>query len=119
MSKARKIFMIIAAILSIGLALLLGICAIAFFVSMNNEELLQKMLDGLNRTSKSVDEDKAFILRFGIIFLILAILELANIVLSFIGFKTKRTGVMALNIVFGVASGVYVNSVGGIIGLLE
>lgn len=119
MSKARKIFMIIAAILSIGLALLLGICAIAFFVSMNNEELLQKMLDGLNRTSKSLDEDKAFVLRFGVIFLILAIFELANVVLSFIGFKTKKTGVMVLNIIFGVASGVYANSLGGIIGLLE
>ena len=119
MKVARKVLMIIAAIASIIFFIGLGICAVALFVSMNNEEMLQRMLDGLNRSTMSLDEGKTFVMGLGVLFAIVTFFDLINACLAIKGIKSHKTGLMVLNIVFGVLAGVYVNSLGGLFGLFE
>nr|MCR5307899.1 hypothetical protein [bacterium] len=119
MSTARKVLMIIAFIASIFGVLLFAICAIAFFAAINNEELLQRLLDGLNRTPSSPENAKVLVTILGIVFSMLAIFELINALLSIKGVKSNRSGLMVLNIIFGVISGIYINSLGGIFGLVD
>ena len=119
MSTARKVLMIIAFIASIFGVLLFAICAIAFFAATNNEELLQRLLDGLNRTPSSPENAKVIVTILGIVFSMLAIFELINALLSIKGVKSNRSGLMVLNIIFGVIAGIYINSLGGIFGLVD
>jgi hypothetical protein len=49
----------------------------------------------------------------------LAIFELINALLSIKGVKSNRSGLMVLNIIFGVIAGIYINSLGGIFGLVD
>lgn len=119
MSIARKILMIIAFILSIFMFIGLGICAIALFVSSGNEEQLKKILDGLNRSTMSLEDGKTFVTFLGVLFSIITLLALINAVLAIKGVKSHKIVLMVLNIVFGVISGIYINSLGGIFGLIE
>ena len=119
MKVARKILMTIAAILYIIFFIGLAICDVAFFISINNEEMLQRILDGLNRSTMSLEEGKTLATGFGVIFAIVASLGLINAILSIRGIKSHKTSLMVLNIVFGILAGVYVNSLGGLFGLFE
>ncbi len=119
MSTARKVLMIIAFVASILGIIAFALCAIAFFVATGNEEQLQKVLDGLNRSSTSLEDGKTIITIFGVIFAILTIFELLNACLAIKGVKSNRSGLMVLNIIFGVLSGIYINSLGGIFGLVD
>ena len=119
MSTARKVLMIIAFVVSIIGTIVFALCATVFFISMNNEEILIRVLDGLNRKSVSLKDGKLIVTAFGIIFAILAFLELINAFLSIKGRKSNRPGLMVINIIFGVLSGIYINSLGGIFGLVD
>ena len=119
MSTARKVLMIIAFVASILGVIAFALCAIAFFVATGNEEQLQKVLDGLNRSSTSLEDGKTIVTIFGVLFAILTIFELLNACLAIKGVKSNRSGLMVLNIIFGVLSGIYINSLGGIFGLVD
>ena len=119
MSAARKVLMIIAFVLSIGVVLTFALCAFAFFVSINNEELLTKLLDGLNKQHISLDDGKLLVTIAGVVFAIFAFLALINACLSIKGVKSNRIGLMVINIIFGVISGIYINSLGAIFGLVD
>ena len=119
MSTARKVLMSIASIASILVLILFAICAIALFISINNEELLQRFLDGFNKSSLSLESGKTFVLILGVAFSILAFFELMNASLSIKGVKRSNSGLMILNIIFGILSGIYINSLGGIFGLVD
>ena len=119
MSTARKVLMIIAFVASILGIIAFALCAIAFFVATGNEEQLQKVLDGLNRSSTSLEDGKTIVTIFGVLFAILTIFELLNACLAIKGVKSNRSGLMVLNIIFGVLSGIYINSLGGIFGLVD
>ena len=119
MSIARKVLMIVGFIASIVITITLAICAVAFFIASGNEEMLNKILDGLNRSSMSVSDGKIYVIALALMFTFWAIIEIINALIAIKGVKSNRTGLMVLNIVFGVLSGVYVNSLGGIFGLVE
>ena len=119
MSTARKVLMIIAFVLSILAVIGFAICAVAFFVAMGNDELLRKTLDGMNRQTMTLEEGKTLFMVFGVIFAILVVFELINGLLAIKGVKHNRAGLMVLNIVFGILAGIYVNSLGGIFGLVD
>ena len=119
MSTARKVLMIVAFVLSTFAVIAFAICAVAFFASLGNEELLLRILDGLNRKTVSVDEGKMIVTAFGIAFAILAFFELINVCLSIKGVKSNKSGLMVLNIIFGVISGIYINSLAAIFGLVD
>lgn len=119
LSKARKILMIIACIFSI--ISLVGFTFISFslLISTGNEEALQRALDGLNRPTMSLSEGKTFVITLGIIFSILALASLINASLAIRGKDSNRKGLMVLNIIFGLISSIFVNSLGGIFGLID
>ena len=119
MSTARKVLMIIAFVLSIIVVCIFALCAIAFFISSNNEEVLNRVLDGMNKSSMTLEEGKTFATIMGVFFSILTLFAIMNAVLSIKGVKSSRAGLMVINIIFGVLSGIYVNSLGGIFGLVD
>ena len=119
MSVARKVLMIIASILSIGAVITFAICAVAFFVSINNEEVLTRVLDGLGKKNISLEDGKTIVTILGVLFAILAFFALINACLSIKGVKSNRTGLMVINIIFGFIAGIYVNSLGAIFGLVD
>lgn len=119
MSVARKVLMIIGFILSIIIFVVLGFTAVGCFISLGNEELLNRLLDGLNRSTMTLEDGKNFITFLGVMFSIIALLALINACLSIKGVRSHKLGLMVLNIIFGVISGIYINSLGGLFGLLE
>ena len=119
MSTARKVLMIIACIFALLMLIGFAFMAISLFVSIGDEEALQRMLDGLNRPSMSLREGKIFISTIGVIFIVLAFIVLINAGLAFKGKDSNRNSLMILNIIFGLLSGVCVNTLGGIFGLIE
>jgi hypothetical protein len=119
MSTARKVLMIIACILALLLLIGFAFMAIYFFVSIGDDEALQRMLDGLNRPSMSLKEGKVFVSTLGVMFIVLAFIVLINAGLAIRGKDSNRNGLMILNIIFGVLSGVGFNSLGGVFGLIE
>ena len=119
MSTARKVLMIIAFVASILGVLIMGVCALALFISTGNEELLNKIVEGLDKTDLSPERAKVFVCALGVAFSIVTLLQLINAILSIKGVKSSRVGLMIINIIFGVISGIYVNSLGGIFGLVD
>ena len=119
MSTARKVLMIIGFVVSIIGVIIFAICAAVFFIALGNEETLLKVLDGLNRKTVPVEDGKIIVTAIGILFAILAFFDLINACLSIKGRKSNRSGLMVLNIIFGVIAGVYINSLGGIFGLVD
>ena len=119
MSTARKVLMIIACILALLLLIGFAFLAIYFFVSIGDDEALQRMLDGLNRPSMSLREGKIFVSTLGVMFIVLAFIVLINAGLAIRGKDSNKNRLMILNIIFGVLSGVFINSLGGIFGLIE
>ena len=119
MSTARKVLMIIAFIVSIIGLIVLALCAVTFFVATNNEELLTRIVDSLSKKKISLDNGKLLVTALGIIFAIMAFIILINACLSIKGRKSNKNGLMVLNIIFGFISGIYINSLGGIFGLVE
>ena len=119
MSTARKVLMIVACILALLLLIGFAFMAIYFFVSIGDDEALQRMLDGLNRPSMSLREGKIFVSTLGVMFIVLAFVVLINAGLAIKGKDSNKNRLMILNIVFGVLSGVFINSLGGIFGLIE
>ena len=119
MSTARKVLMIIACILALLLVIGFAFMAIYLFVSIGDDEALQRMLDGLNRPSLSLREGKIFVSTLGVMFIALTFIVLINAGLAIRGKDSNKNSLMILNIVFGVLSGVFINSLGGIFGLAE
>ena len=119
MSTARKVLMIIAFVVSIIGLVIFAMCAVAFFISTNNEELLTRILDSLSKKNISLDDGKLLVTILGVLFAVMAFFVLINACLSIKGAKSNRSGLMVLNIIFGFLSGVYLNSLGGIFGLVE
>ena len=119
MSTARKVLMIIALVASIIAVIVYGICALVFFLAAGNEELLTKVLEGINKTDLSPDDGKKIVIIVGIVFIMLALVNLINAGLSGKGIKSSRAGLMVINIIFGVIAGIYINSLGGIFGLVD
>jgi len=97
----------------------MGVCALALFISTGNEELLNKIVEGLDKTDLSPERAKVFVCALGVAFSIVTLLQLINAILSIKGVKSSRVGLMIINIIFGVISGIYVNSLGGIFGLVD
>ena len=119
MSTARKVLLIIAFVFSIICAIGLAICTVVFFSSINDPAKIQKILDGFNRSSTSIEDGKTIVTILGVMFAILTAFELINAGLSIKGKSSNRTGLMILNIIFGVLSGIYINSLGAIFGLID
>ena len=116
MSTARKVLMIIALVASILVALLLAFLSIVLFISLGNEELLERLLDGLNKSSTN---GRIYVTCLGTISGFFTIIEIINICLCAKAIKSNNGGLMIANIIFGFIAGIYVNCLGGLFGILE
>lgn len=119
LSTARKVLMIIACVLSILSLLGFAFLSFSLLISVGNEEALRRMLDGLNRPTMSLEEGKPFLITLSVVFIIFALFGLINASLAIKGKDSNKKRLMILNIIFGVISNIFVNSLGGIFGLLD
>lgn len=104
-------------------------CVVAgIFLSFNTPEgkqaIIQGIQDGTIHTSftgtTEQQADQIIILWVGlaIAFFVMAFFALINAFIAIVGKSKKTKGLYILNIVFGVISGVYVNAIGAIFGLV-
>ena len=119
MTIARRVMMIIGFIAALGLSITLALIAIVFFIATNNEELLTKLLDGLNKSTMTLNEGKNFALSTGLFIGFYAFIEILNTIFTLIGIKSNKTIVMIFNIILGLVGSTYINTLGGIFGLCE
>ena len=116
MKTAQKILMIVAGVVSIFMIITWGICAGMFFAGANNTEVINDYTaDHANVTEEAV---KVVFVSLGVMFAIFAVGSVANAIVAFKAINTSSKGLLIANIVFGVISGVTVNIVGAIFGLI-
>ena len=116
MKTAQKILMIIAGAVSIGLTLLWFILSMVFFIGAGNVEFINDYI--AEHPDLDAEIVKSVLVMLGVIFCIMTIMALLNCIVAFKGKNTNSKGLLIVNIVFGALSGVEVNIVGAIFGLI-
>ena len=116
MKTAQKILMIVAGVVSIFMVITWGICAGMFFVGANNTEAINDYI--ANHGDLTEEAVKIVFMSIGVMFAIFAVASVINAILAFKAVNTSSKGLLIANIVFGVLSGVSVNIVGAIFGLI-
>ena len=114
MEKAKRILFTVAGILSIVGAVLWVIFGIIFVACASNADMLNDMFN--------IDEDveyiQAMFATVGVVFIICAIFACVNAVVSFKGKNSNEKGMMIVNIIFGAISGIEINILAAIFGLI-
>ena len=116
MNTAKRILFLIGGIMSICAAIAFFFLSIMFIALSNMKEEMQKLAD--DSAEYGVEYFQALFLVLGIMFIFFLILAIINIILSFKGRNSNSKGLMIANIVFGALSGIEVNLVAGIFGLI-
>ncbi len=117
MKIAKRILFLVSGILSIFASVTFAILSICFIAFSNNEEAMQELAD---KSTEGVTAEafQALFLVLGVMFVIFLIAAIINIILSFMGRNSDSKGVMIANIVFGAISGIVINIVAAIFGLI-
>ena len=100
MSQAQKVLMIIAGVVSIVWGVIFSFIVIPVFL----------VLVGFGSGEEAA---------YGWYFVIMYVATIANIFVSFMGKNSKSKGMLIANIVLGFLSGITLNAVGGILGLID
>lgn len=116
MNTAKRILFLVGGIMSICAAIAFFFLSIMFIAFSNMKEEMQKLAD--DSAEYGVEYFQALFLVLGIMFIFFLILAIINIILSFKGRNSNSKGLMIANIVFGALSGIEVNLVAGIFGLI-
>ncbi len=128
MKNVSRILLLIAGIVSFVCALVFLIMGIVY-LALTTPEAKQIIIEGLQNGSintsvvgQSVEEQAATIQiilgALGAVFMVWAVLALINGVISLVGRAKGTKGWMIINIVCGVVSGLIINLVGGILGVI-
>ena len=116
MKTAQKILMIIGGVASVLMVITWIICAAAFIGIANSESAINDYTaDHPDLTAEVI---KLMFMSIGIMFIIFAVASVGNAIVAFKAINTSSKGLLIANIVFGVLSGVTVNIVGAIFGLI-
>lgn len=113
MEKAKRILFTISGVLSIVGIVLWLILGIVFMVCANSTEVIEKAADG-----EDVEVIKAMFTTVGVMFIFFAIMSIVNSILCFKGRNSNSKGIMIINIVFGALSGIEINILAAIFGLI-
>ena len=113
MEKAKRILFTVSGVLSIIGIVLWLILGIVFIVCANNAEVIEKAADG-----EDVESIKAMFSVVGVMFIFFAIMSVVNTILCFMGRNSNAKGIMIINIVFGALSGIEINILAAIFGLI-
>ena len=116
MNTAKRILFLVGGIMSICAAIAFFFLSIMFIAFSNMKEEMQKLAD--DSAEYGIEYFQVLFLALGIMFIFFLILAIINIVLSFKGRNSNSKGLMIANIVFGALSGIEVNLVAGIFGLI-
>lgn len=117
MKIAKRILFLVSGILSIFASVTFAILSICFIAFSNNEEAMQELADK-STDGVTPEEFQAVFLALGVMFVVFLIAAIINIILSFKGRNSDSKGVMIANIVFGAISGIVINIVAAIFGLI-
>ena len=117
MEKAKKILFTISGILSIVSIVVFLVLAIVFMAVGNSVEAME---DLANDSTNDMDAEafKALFLCLGVMFIFFMIFGIVNTILCFKGRNSDSKGIMILNIVFGALSGIEINILAAIFGLI-
>ena len=127
MKKASNYVLLAGIIYSFVVVVTLCVLA-GIFLSFNNPDGKQAIIQGIQNgtihtsftgsTEEQADQVIILFVALAIIFFVMAFFALINAFIAIMG-KSKKTQMLyILNIVFGVISGVYVNAIGAIFGLV-
>ena len=114
MEKAKRILFTVSGILSIVGIVLWLVLGIVFIAVANNADTVENMAD----SADDIEAVKAMFMACGIMFIFFAIMSIVNAILCFKGRNTNAKGVMIINIVFGAISGIEINILAAIFGLI-
>jgi len=117
MKIAKRILFLVSGILSIFASVTFAILSICFIAFSNNEEAMQELADE-STDGVTPEAFQAVFLALGVMFVVFLIAAIINIILSFKGRNSDSKGVMIANIVFGAISGIVINIVAAIFGLI-
>ncbi len=117
MEKAKRILFTISGVLSIISVVVFLILAIFFIAFGNNVEAMEELA---NDSTSGTDAEafKVLFVGLGVMFIFFMIFGIVNIILCFKGRNSDSKNVMILNIVFGALSGIEVNILAAIFGLI-
>ena len=117
MEKAKRILFTISGVLSIISVVVFLILAIVFIAFGNNVEAMEELA---NDSTSGTDAEafKVLFVGLGVMFIFFMIFGIVNIILCFKGRNSDSKNVMILNIVFGALSGIEVNILAAIFGLI-
>ena len=127
MKKASNYILLAGIIYSFVVVVTLCVLA-GIFLSFNNPNGKQAIIEGIQNgtfhtsftgsTEEQADQVIILFVALAIIFFVMAFFALINAFIAIMGKSKKTQGLYILNIVLGVISGVYVNAVGAIFGLV-
>ena len=127
MKKASNYILLAGIIYSFVVVVTLCVLA-GIFLSFNNPNGKQAIIEGIQNgtfhtsftgsTEEQADQVIILFVALAIIFFVMAFFALINAFIAIMGKSKKTQGLYILNIVLGVISGVYVNAIGAIFGLV-
>ena len=127
MKKASNYILLAGIIYSFVVVVTLCVLA-GIFLSFNNPNGKQAIIEGIQNgtfhtsftgsTEEQADQVIILFVALAIIFFVMAFFALINAFVAIMGKSKKTQGLYILNIVLGVISGVYVNAIGAIFGLV-
>ena len=127
MKSASRILLLISGILSIVAAvlyLIFGILMLAMTGESGKAAMQEAINNGTVTVASGLTQEEAIAalqgmaLAVGVVFMFLVVFCIINSVLSFKARNHQTKGLLILNIVFGALSGVLLNILGGIFGLV-
>ena len=116
MKKAQKILMIVAGVVSIVMILVWAIYAGIFYAVANNDKAIDDYI--IKHSNVTRETVIALMIALGVMFTIFAVCSLINAIVAFRAKNTDKKGLLIINIVFGILSGVSINIVGAIFGFV-
>ena len=117
MEKAKRIVFTVAVGLSIGMIFMFIICGACMLVLSENIEFIEKYAES-STDPMTTEFAKAYFMTLGIIFFVLAVMNVVSAIVAFMGRSSMSKGVMIGNIVIGALACAEVNIVAAIFGLI-
>ena len=117
MEKAKRILFTISGVFSIIGIVLWAVLGIVFVVLGSNPEFIDKAIEG-GATSDEAEAMKLMFMCCGVMFIIFGLMSIVNTILCFKGKNSDSKNIMILNIVFGAISGIEINILAAIFGLI-
>ena len=112
MEKAKRILFTVSGVLSIVGIVLWFILGIAFIVLSN------EIKPSADVTPEEADALKALFVVYGGLFIFFAVMSIVNAIICFKAKNSNEKGIMIVSIVFGVLSGIGLNILASIFGLI-